>query len=81
MELTLVTATDCHLCEHSRSVLDRVGADWRELHDLSPEGERLTRSAPPLRPLLFDDHGSVVAYGRLSERWLRRELDRERVRG
>ena len=81
MTLILITAPECHLCGHAREVLDSVGADWRELSELSPEGERLASSAPPLRPLLFDGGGSLLAYGRLSERRLRRELDRERVRG
>ena len=81
MGFTLVTATDCHLCDHARRVLDGLGADWHELNECSPEGERLVTAAPPLRPLLFDANGELVAYGRLSERRLRRRLDRERVRG
>ena len=76
--LTLLTAPDCHLCAHAREVLDALAAEgllrWRELDANSAEGARLAAAAPPLRPVLFDATGHVIAYGRLSQRRLLREL-------
>ena len=76
--LVLLTAPDCHLCAHARQVLDMLAAEgllrWRELDADSVEGARLAASAPPLRPVLFDATGQVIAYGRLSRRRLLREL-------
>ena len=69
--LVLLTAADCHLCEHGREVLDELGLDWREVPAASEEGRALEAVAPPMRPVLFRD-GRVVAYGRLSARRLRR---------
>ena len=72
--LILLTAPDCHLCSHAQRVLDDLGLGWREVSTDSPEGARLAAGAPPLRPLLLDPGGSVVAAGRLSARRLRRDL-------
>jgi hypothetical protein len=74
----LLTPPDCHLCAHAREVLDPLAAEgllrWRELDADSVEGARLAATAPPLRPVLFDATGHVIAYGRLSRRRLLREL-------
>ena len=77
---TLLTTVDCHLCRHAREVLDRLGAEY-ELHvetvDMASDaGRRLARDAGVLFPpgLLLDDR--LAGYGRLSERRLRRDLDR-----
>jgi hypothetical protein len=76
--LVLLTTADCHLCAHAREVLDALAAEgllrWRELDADSVEGARLAATAPPLRPVLFDATGHVIAYGRLSRRRLLREL-------
>ena len=76
--LTLVTSPDCHMCGHGRAVLESLAADgrfqWREVSTAAPEGSRLAASLPPLRPVLLDDQGDVIAYGRLSARRLRRKL-------
>jgi hypothetical protein len=80
--LMLLTAPDCDLCAHAREVLDTLAAEgllrWRELDADSVEGARLAATAPPLRPVLFDATGHVIAYGRLSERRLVRSLGRAR---
>lgn len=68
----LLTASDCHLCAHGRDVLDGLGADWREVGADSDEGRALAATAPPMRPVLFDSDGHVLAYGRLSEKRLRK---------
>ena len=76
----LLTARDCHLCAHGREVLDALAREgrlrWREVDTESAEGRRLAAAAPPLRPVLFDPAGRVVAYGRLSAKRLRRRLRR-----
>lgn len=77
--LVLLTAPDCHLCGHGAAVLDALGAPWREVSTTSPEGAELARRTPPLRPVLLAPDGEVIAYGRLSERRLRRELPRRGV--
>ena len=76
---TLLTAVDCHLCEHARQVLERRGGDY-ELHvdslDIgSVEGHRRAVEAGVVFPpaLLLDD--GPTFHGRLSEKRLRRELD------
>lgn len=74
----LLTATDCHLCSHGRELLDTLAAEgllsWREVHADSDLGRRLAAASPPLRPALFDEQQRLLAYGRLSERRLRRQL-------
>ena len=74
-ELVLVTGRDCHLCEHARNVLAGLGLSARELDVESDEASELARSGVPLAflPVLWDG-SRVLAYGRLSERRLRREL-------
>jgi hypothetical protein len=86
--LVLLTAPECHLCEHARGVLDGLvaerGIDWREVHADSPEGLRLASTVPPLRPVLLAPDRNVLGYGRLSAKRLRRTLDADgasRARG
>lgn len=77
-EYVLLTASDCHLCGHGREVLGTLAAEgaltWREIDADSDLGRRLAQTAPPLRPVLFDADERLIAYGRLSERRLRRQL-------
>ena len=80
-ELVLLTAPDCHMCAHARQTLDELGLPWREVSEQSEDGAALAASAPPLRPVLFDGSGATVAYGRLSARRLRRDLERGRLHG
>ena len=77
--LLLLTAADCHLCEHGKAVLDELGVAWREVDAASVEGRRLEAVAPPLRPVLFTAGGRRIAYGRLSLKRLRKQLDRGQV--
>jgi hypothetical protein len=78
--LTLLTAPDCHLCDHAREVLSRLeretGMGWSEVSITSPEGRRLAAGTTPLRPVLFLGGGPPLAAGRLSLRRLRRDLGR-----
>jgi hypothetical protein len=77
--MLLLTAEDCHLCAHARDVLDALARDgllsWQEVDGDSDQGRRLAAAAPPPRPVLFDTDGRVLAYGRLSARRLRRQLE------
>jgi hypothetical protein len=73
--LIYVTAEDCHLCEHGRAVLDALAVDRQEIDVSSAEAARLAAAAIPLAflPVLTDGE-RVIAYGRFSEKRLRREL-------
>lgn len=74
-ELIYVTADDCHLCEHGRQVLDRLGIARREIGSDSQELEALAAAGIPLSflPVLTDGE-RLIGYGRLSEKRLRKEL-------
>jgi hypothetical protein len=80
MSMVLMTASDCHLCEHAKEVLAQLGVDFREVHADSEEGRMLASAAPPFRPVLYDSEGTLLAYGRLSLKRLRKQLQREEVR-
>lgn len=73
--LVFVTSHDCHLCEHGRGVLASLRVHARELDVESAEADELAARGVPLAflPVLTDGE-HVVAYGRFSERRLRREL-------
>lgn len=73
--LVFVTTDDCHLCEHGREVLDKLGVERREIDDSSDEAAGLAAAGIPLAfmPVLTDGE-RVIAYGRLSEKRLRKEL-------
>jgi glutaredoxin len=74
-ELVLITGRDCDLCDRAHGVLAELGLSVRELDVASEEAEGLARSGVPLAflPVLCDGE-RVLAYGRLSERALRRRL-------
>lgn len=73
--LVLITSEDCHLCARARSVLAALGLPFREVDVESEEAQVLGAAGVPLAfpPVLWDGE-RIVAYGRLSERRLRREL-------
>jgi hypothetical protein len=75
-ELVFVTSHDCHLCAHGHEVLDNLGLGARELDVVSEEAQALASAGVPLTflPVLWDGT-RVVAYGRFSEKRLRRELE------
>jgi hypothetical protein len=74
-DLLLVTSEGCHLCEHARTTLASLGLEARELGVDSDEARRLATQGVPLAflPVLLDGT-RVVAYGRFSERRLRKDL-------
>ena len=73
--LLLVTGQDCHLCEHGRDTLEALGIQAREVDAESDEAAALAGRGVPLSflPVLTDGE-RVIAYGRFSEKRLRREL-------
>ncbi len=80
MEITLLAQSDCEHCHHAQDVLERLAADY-PIHITSvdiatPDGAQLAEATGVLFPpgVLVD--GDPFSYGRLSERKLRRELDR-----
>ena len=74
-ELVFVTAPDCHFCDHGRQVLAALDVEAREVGVESAEADTLASRGVPLAflPVLWDGE-RVLAYGRFSERRLRREL-------
>ena len=80
VELVLITSEDCHFCERARAVLDTIGISAREVSVDSGEAQELAARGIALSflPVLTDGH-RVVAYGRLSEKRLRKELTAEGV--
>lgn len=73
--LIFVTDLDCHLCEHGRQVLAGLDVRVREVDVDGDEAEALAVSGVPLAFLpVLTDGARVLAYGRFSERRLRKEL-------
>jgi hypothetical protein len=77
---TLVTAPECHLCEHARQVLSRLHRAWPLVVDEvawnSAEGQALVRRDGVAFPPALYVGGELYGYGRLSEGRLRRLLER-----
>ena len=73
--LIYVTTGDCHFCQHGRDVLDTLGVEREEIRTESEQAERLAEMGIPLSflPVLTDGE-RLIAYGRFSEKRLRREL-------
>jgi hypothetical protein len=78
--LLLLTREHCGFCEQARDILERVSHEyWLSYSTLTwdcPQGQELALQGGLLFPpgVLID--GEPFSYGRLSERKLRRELDR-----
>ena len=74
-QLLYITTEDCHLCEHSRRVLDELGVARRELDVASEEATALAEDGIPLSFLpVLTDGTHVIAFGRFSAKRLRKEL-------
>jgi glutaredoxin len=75
--LTYVTTDDCHFCEHGRGVLDELGVHRVEIDADSQQAQQLAAAGVPLAFLpVLTDGNRVIAYGRFSEKRLRKELGR-----
>lgn len=78
--VTLLTQEDCAYCEHAKKVLARISADYpveiTEIDLTSEQGRAIAAAARiQFAPGVLLD-GQPFSYGRLSERKLRRALDR-----
>jgi glutaredoxin len=76
----LLTAQDCHFCEHGKETLDALGREFSlDVEEVALESERgqqlVTEFGVLLPPALFLD-GSFVGFGRVSERRLRKLLQK-----
>lgn len=80
MKILLLTQENCEFCEQAKEILSRLQADYPvkvETLDLnSPQGQTLAAQGGILFPpgVFIDDVS--FSYGRVSERKLRRELDK-----
>ena len=73
--LELVVADECHLCERAHEVLAGLGVAARDVAVGSDEAEALAARGIPLGFLpVLTDGARVLAYGRFSEKRLRKEL-------
>ena len=78
IRITLLTKTDCSLCDRAKATIDKLTDEFRLTVELvaldSPEGQLLAaRSGMAFPPAVLLD-GQPFSYGRLSERKLRRAL-------
>ena len=80
VQITLLTQEHCAFCDQAKDILARLafeyGCSVTAIDVRSPEGRALASRGNMLFPpgILLD--GEPFAYGRLSERKLRRELNR-----
>ncbi len=83
MEAVLLTQAACRLCDQAKETLDRLALEYGlsvATVDLgSPEGEALAEQGGIMFPPGVFLGGEPFSYGRLSERKLRRELERRRA--
>ena len=80
IEVTLLTQEACAFCDDAKTILQRLAGEHPlqivEVDLASTKGQHLAERTGVLFPpgILFD--GDAIAYGRPSERRLRRELRR-----
>jgi hypothetical protein len=77
-QVTLITAADCHLCEHARKVISTLANETRLIvSEVSWESDQghsaVSRDGVAFPPAVYLD-GVLAGYGRISERALRRRL-------
>ncbi len=81
VRVTLLTKAQCGFCDDAKAILTRLAGEYPltvETVDVgTPEGEAMAvRGGILFPPGIFLD-GQPFSYGRLSERKLRRELERQ----
>ena len=80
MQVTLISQHGCELCERAHALLERLGSDYpiemRVVDLASPEGQSLAERGGMMFPPGLFLADEPFSYGRVSERRLRRELDR-----
>ena len=81
MDVTLLTQDHCKYCDEAKIVLERLAGEYRlsisTLDLASEDGRALAESGGILFPPGVFLDGEPFGYGRLSERKLRRELNRK----
>ncbi len=83
VDVILLTAAGCHLCEDARRSLESLAREFdlsfREVDMTSDEGlELVGRHRPPMPPAVLID-GVLFSFGRLPRTKLRRRLERQVV--
>lgn len=79
--LTLITTSDCHFCQRAHEVLAKLRVEAREIPVDSEEARGLAERGIALAFLpVLTDGAEVLAYGRFSEKHLRKLLARQRER-
>jgi glutaredoxin len=80
MDIVLLTQEACAFCAQAKDILTRLATEYpltvATLDLGSPEGQALAERGGVLFPPGVFLDGEAFSYGRLSERKLRRELDR-----
>ncbi|MGH2532282.1 MAG: glutaredoxin family protein [Thermomicrobiales bacterium] len=80
MDVILLTQPQCALCAEAKELLDHLATEFplsvATLDLNSPEGQSLAEHGGVLFPPGVFLDGEAVASGRISERKLRREIDR-----
>ena len=75
--LTLITSSECHLCEHGRRVMAALQAESSiEVHEIAWESDEAAslRDGASLFPPAVYLNRQLLGYGRLSEGALRKRL-------
>lgn len=84
VEVIVLTQPDCGLCDQAKGTLSRLGhefdLDVREVALDSPDGRLLATEGGVMFPPGVIVGGEPFSYGRLSERKLRKELQRRTSR-
>jgi hypothetical protein len=79
VDIEVVTAPSCHLCEDAHRILLEVGMEFpvriREIAWDSPEGVRRRIQGAALFPPAIFINGRFFSYGRLSRGRLRKALE------
>ena len=82
MNVLLLTQENCAFCMQAKEILERLAAEYglslSTLDLATTEGQALAAQGGVLFPPGVFLDGVAFSYGRLSERKLRRELDRQR---
>lgn len=80
VEITVLSQANCGYCDQAQVILDRLSAEYamrvRVLDLDTPEAQALAERAGMLFPPAVFVDDEPFSYGRLSERKLRRTLDR-----
>ena len=82
--ILILSQVHCGFCEQASDILERLSREYNlAIHTLdmnSPQGQKLALRDGLLFPPGILIEGEPFSYGRLSERKLRRELDRRLAR-